>query len=68
MKRVRINIGKVGLVFKNGDYQKVITQGSHWLFLNQNVIIYDLTKEFNTAVAIEILFKRYAFSRNARSY
>jgi regulator of protease activity HflC (stomatin/prohibitin superfamily) len=57
MKRVRINTGKVGLVFKNGDYQKVITQGSHWLFLNQNVIIYDLTKEFNTAVAIEILLK-----------
>ncbi len=57
MKRVRINAGKVGLVFKNGDYQKIITQGTHWLFLNQNIIIYDLTKEFYAAVAIEILLK-----------
>lgn len=57
MQRVRINAGKVGLVFKNGDYQKVVTQGTHWLFLNQNVIIYDLTKEFYSSVAIEILLK-----------
>ena len=57
MKKVRINAGKVGLVFKNGNYQKVITQGSHWLFLNQNVIVYDLTQEFYANVAIEILLK-----------
>jgi hypothetical protein len=31
MKRVRINAGNVGLVFKNGDYQSVITQGIHWM-------------------------------------
>ena len=57
MKKVRINAGKVGLVFKNGNYQKVITQGSHWLFLNQNVIVYDLTQEFYATIAIEILLK-----------
>ena len=39
MKRVRINAGKVGLVFRKGDYQRVITQGTHWLFLNQIVLI-----------------------------
>jgi hypothetical protein len=57
MKRVRINAGKVGLVFKGGDYQKVIAQGKHWLFLNQNVVMYDLTQEFRTSVALEILLK-----------
>ena len=62
MKRVRINTGKVGLVFRNGDYQKVITKGTYWLFLNQNVIVYDLTKEFFASVAIEILFKDIVFS------
>lgn len=62
MKRVRINTGKVGLVFRNGDYQKVITSGSHWLFFNQNVIMYDLTKEFQTPVAIEILLKDAALA------
>ncbi|WP_299158285.1 slipin family protein [uncultured Tenacibaculum sp.] len=57
MKKVRINAGKVGLVFKNGDYQKVITQGTYWLFFNQNVIVYDLRGEFKEAVAIEVLLK-----------
>ncbi len=57
MKIVRINKGKVGLVFKKDDYQKVITEGNYWLFLNQEVRIYDLTKQFDTAVAIEILLK-----------
>jgi regulator of protease activity HflC (stomatin/prohibitin superfamily) len=63
MKRVRINAGKVGLVFKNGDYQKVITQGSYWLFLNQNVIVYNLALEFNATVAIEILLKDATLAR-----
>ena len=57
MKRVRINVGKIGLVFKNGDYQKVITQGTHWLKLNQNVMIYDLAQQFYAPIAIEILLK-----------
>ncbi|KAB1159412.1 slipin family protein [Tenacibaculum aiptasiae] len=57
MKRIKINTGKVGLVFKKGEYQKVITEGTHWLYLNQNVIIYDLTSEFIGTIAIEILLK-----------
>ena len=57
MKRVRINTGKVGLVFKNGNYQKVITEGTYWLFLNQNVIVYSLTNEFHATVAIEVLLQ-----------
>ena len=57
MKHVRINAGKIGLVFKKGDYQKVITQGKHWLFLNQRVLRYNLIEEFHSPIAIEILLK-----------
>lgn len=57
MKKVRINAGKIGLIFKKGDYQKVITEGTYWLYLNQNVMLYDLTQEFYASVAIEILLK-----------
>ena len=57
MKRVRINAGKVGLVFRKGDYKKVITEGTHWLNLNQNVIVYDLSNQFYATIAIEILLK-----------
>ena len=57
MKTVRINTGKVGLVFKNGNYQKVITAGTHWLFLNQNVKVYDMTLIFYADFSIDILLK-----------
>ncbi len=58
MKRVRINSGKVGLVFKNGDYQKVITQGTHWLFgFNLRVLVYDLANSFVAPIALELLLQ-----------
>ncbi len=57
MKRVRINAGKVGLVFKRGDYQRIITQGTHWVGFQNMVKIYDLTKAFVAPIALEILLK-----------
>lgn len=57
MKRVRINAGKVGLVFKKGDYLRVITQGKHWLGFNQRVLMYDLANTFVAPVALELLLK-----------
>lgn len=57
MKRVRINAGKVGLVFKRGDYQKVITQGTHWVGFRNMVKVYDLTKSFVAPIALEILLQ-----------
>ncbi|TPN86961.1 slipin family protein [Aquimarina algicola] len=57
MKRVRINAGKVGLVFKKGDYQRVITKGNHWLGFNEKAIQYDLTKPFAAPIALEILLQ-----------
>ena len=57
MKRVRINAGNVGLVFRNGDYTKVITQGTHWLGFGNRVTLYDLTKPFVAPIALELLLK-----------
>lgn len=57
MLRVRINAGKVGLVFKKGDYVKVITEGLHWLGFNQRVLMYDLSTSFTTPIALEVLLK-----------
>lgn len=57
MKRVRIHTGKVGLVFKNGNYQKVITEGTYWLKFSQNAVIYDLTEKFHAPIASEILLQ-----------
>ncbi|UOB17498.1 slipin family protein [Abyssalbus ytuae] len=55
MKRVRINAGKVGLIFKKGDYQRVITKGTHWLGFNESILKYDLTRPFTAPVALELL-------------
>ncbi|CAM1367891.1 slipin family protein [Tenacibaculum xiamenense] len=57
MRRVRINQGYVGLVFKNGDYLKVITQGTYWLGFNHEVKVYDLTRDFYAPIALEILLE-----------
>jgi len=62
MKRVRIHAGNVGLVFKNGDYKRVITQGSHWLSFNKRVINYSLTAAFNAPKALDILLKDQALA------
>jgi hypothetical protein len=57
MKRVRINEGYLGLVFKKGDYQRVITQGKHWIGWNETVNTYNLAHYFTAPVALEILLK-----------
>jgi len=56
MKKVRINAGYVGLVFKNGNYKRVVTEGVYWLNFGESVLKYNLSKAFVTApVALEIL-------------
>lgn len=57
MKRVRINAGKVGLVFKRGNYVKVITQGTHWIGFNQRALIYNLESIFTAPIALELLLQ-----------
>lgn len=57
MKRVRINEGKVGLIFKNGDYLRTIAKGTYWFAFNQHVLMYDLTKQFAAPIAREILLQ-----------
>ncbi|PHS10471.1 MAG: peptidase [Kordia sp.] len=57
MKRVRINEGKIGLVFKNGNYLKVITEGVYWLGINQRVLMYNQATSFATPIALELLVR-----------
>ncbi|MDH5380279.1 MAG: slipin family protein [Cyclobacteriaceae bacterium] len=57
MKRVRINEGKVGLVFRNGNYRKVITAGAYWLWITDEVFIYDMARPFEPKTDLDILLK-----------
>ena len=54
MRIVRIHEGKVALVFKNGNYNRVITQGKHWIKFNETLVDYDLTIAFHAPKPLEI--------------
>ena len=62
MRIVRIHEGKVALVFKNGNYNRVITQGKHWIKFNETLVDYDLTIAFHAPKPLEILLKDNALA------
>jgi len=55
MRRIRINKGHVGLVFRKGDYNRILTDGSYWLRPNEKEMIYDLSKPFNPTLDLNLL-------------
>ena len=57
MKKVRINAGFVGLVFKRDNYNRVITEGSYWLLPNESVTVFDLSKPFSPVIDLNLLLK-----------
>lgn len=52
---------KAGLVFRNGNYVKTVTEGSHWLRWNDEVKEYDMTKPFNAPCDVNILLADFNF-------
>lgn len=62
MKNVKVNTYQRGLVFKNGDYQRMITDGSYWFWKNEQVKIYDITQAFNTPIELNILLQDAALA------
>ena len=57
MKRIRINKGTIGLVFRKGDYKRILTEGIHWLGINEKVTIYNLAKPFTPEVELNLLLE-----------
>jgi hypothetical protein len=57
MKRVKVNAYQVGLVFKNGVYQRLLKEGNYWFWENVQVYIYDLTKPFVAPIELNILLQ-----------
>src|SRR4030095_13557967 len=56
MKKVILNAYQVGLVFKDGVYQRVITEGKYW-FWSGKVMIYDITQPFYAPIELNILLQ-----------
>lgn len=55
MKQIRINKGTIGLVFRKGEYRRVMTEGKHWLKWEEQVTVYDLAKPFSPTVDLNLL-------------
>jgi regulator of protease activity HflC (stomatin/prohibitin superfamily) len=57
MKRIRINAGKIGLVFGNGDYKRVIAEGTHWVSPFETATQYDMSKPFYPSTELNVLLR-----------
>lgn len=57
MRRLRIYPYKIGLVFREGNFLKVLTEGSHWLWFGEKFIVYDMTQPFTPTVDLSILLQ-----------
>jgi regulator of protease activity HflC (stomatin/prohibitin superfamily) len=57
MKRVIINTGYVGLVFRKGNYKRVLTEGTYWIRAIYTVLKYDMAKPFYPSIELNILMK-----------
>jgi len=62
MKRVMINAYQVGLVFKRGVYQRMLTEGAYWLWSYEIMEIYERTKPFYPTVELNVLLKDAALA------
>lgn len=62
MKQVKINAYQIALVFKNGVYKKMLAQGNYWFWLNETVLVYDVTKQFHTSEELSILLQDTALA------
>ncbi len=57
MRKVKLNAYQVGLVFKNGEYQRLLTAGKYWFWRGEDVYVYDITKPFMAPVELNILLQ-----------
>lgn len=64
MKRVRINKQKVGLVYRKGDFHRVLLSGDHWLGFGDNVKLYDQLHIYEALIDMEIVLYDKQFNSN----
>ena len=57
MKNVKINAYQKGLVFKNGVYNRMLGEGNYWFWNREYVVVYELSKSFNTNFDLNILLQ-----------
>src|SRR5579871_826102 len=62
MKMVKVNAYQVCLVFKNGEYKKLLMAGTYWFWQNEKVYLYDIIKPFVAPIELNILLQDNALA------
>jgi len=62
MKKVKVNAYQVGLVFKDGVYQRMLTTGKYWFWGNEKVMLFDIMKPFYAPIELNILLQDEALA------
>lgn len=57
MRKITINEWQIGLLLKDGAYQKYLSAGSYWIGSKKSVKIFELTEQFLPPVELNILLK-----------
>jgi regulator of protease activity HflC (stomatin/prohibitin superfamily) len=61
MKRVKVKNWTKALVFRNGNYERLLDEGTHWLLPFSEVREYDMASSFVSPVNLNILLKDKSF-------
>ncbi len=64
MKTVRINVGKVGIVRRNGDYKRILTAGKHWVRLGDQVQTYSKEALYGISPQTSIMLRDPQFMKS----
>lgn len=64
MKRVRISLQQVGLVYRPNDFRRTILSGSHWLGFNETVVVFNQLQIYNALNDMEIVLRDSRFAKN----
>jgi len=62
MRRVRINPGFAGLVFKGSAFVRVLKEGKYWISPFEEIVIKDMAKPFASAVELNIMLRDKALA------
>jgi regulator of protease activity HflC (stomatin/prohibitin superfamily) len=62
MKKVKVTAYQVGLVFKNGVYQRLLKEGKYWFWENVQVYVYNITQPFIAPIELNILLQDETFA------
>jgi regulator of protease activity HflC (stomatin/prohibitin superfamily) len=57
MKKVKINAYQVGLLFKEGVFNQLLTEGTYWIWYNEKLEVYEKGSNFVPTIALNILLQ-----------